>query len=316
MIIDARNLNKIYKKNFKKIHALKDVSFQVNYNQILGILGPNGAGKTTSIKILLGLMKPTSGSSFINTIPSQNPNARQRVAFVTEQPYFYRFLTVVELLEFVYKLYPHITKKLFSEINRVLHIVQLDSSRGKKVHTLSKGMQQRLNMALAMLGDPEIYIMDEPMSGLDPIGRKLFRDIFRELSQENRCIFFSTHILEDIETICNDIIAISNGSLVYTGPLKDLLSKYSTGKEIIVPKLPDETIAILNSMGYQTKDLNKSNNLIYTESEKKSFHCQELLYSKNIFPLSIKARTQSLEKILYNIYNREKKDENNFYHRG
>jgi ABC-type multidrug transport system ATPase subunit len=157
-------------------------------------------------------------------------------------------------------------------------------------------------MALAMLGDPEIYIMDEPMSGLDPIGRKLFRDIFRELAQKEKCIFFSTHILEDIETICDDIIAISKGSLVYSGPIKDILSKYSTGMEITVPKLPEETISALSSMGCQTTVLNKINHLIYIESEKEYSKCQEFLYLNKIFPLSIKARVNTLENIINKIY--------------
>lgn len=301
-LLEFKNLTKIYKKGFlaKKIRAINNLSFSVQENGITGFIGHNGAGKTSSIKILLGLVKPTSGSSFINGIASPLPKARKKVAFTSEQPYFYTHLSVVEQLAFVYKLNSLKIEKQQSEIERVLNVVDLFEVRNKNIHTLSKGMLQRLNMAQALLGDPDIFIFDEPMSGLDPLGRRLFRNIFIDLAGKNKCIFFSTHILEDIQSVCQNVVVLEKGSLIFQGKIKDLISENMTGTEIVVKKMANNHCNFMSSMGFEVSSLDERNQMIFIPREGNPTSCHNYLYEHKIYPLSIKPRACQLEEIFFN----------------
>lgn len=300
-ILKFDNVTKIYKKGFfeKKIPAVQNLSFAAEGKKITGFVGPNGAGKTTSIKMLLGLVRPTSGVITIKGITAQDPHARRSVAYVSEQPYFYPYLSIQESLQFSYRLCGYNPADLTREIQRVLHLVQLSDIAQKKIHELSKGMQQRLNMAHALVGNPEIFIFDEPMSGLDPIGRRLFREIFRSLSQQGKCIFFSTHILEDIESLCDSVVVLSKGNLVYAGDIDQLLSRGILGTEILVEGLQAKHLDYLGLCGTTVTSVDSSKSLIFiptTDTPQKSL---QYLVTQNIYPISIKPRMQSLESILY-----------------
>ncbi len=300
-LLELKNVSKSYRNHFwnRAVPAITDLSFSVPESGITGFIGPNGAGKTTSIKILLGLLKPTRGSAFIRGIPSDRPESRRNVAFVSEQPYFYHHLTARESLTFVYKLNKYRPDRLHTEIDRVLQIVQLTESGDKKINTLSKGMQQRLNMAHALLDDPDIYIFDEPMSGLDPLGRRLFRDLFRDLAGKNKCVFFSTHILEDIELLCDHVIALDNGKKVYAGTLSELLARNTAGTEIRVTTVPENSITELRDQGYEITAVDEHTQVIFVPADKDVHSCQKYLYEKNIFPTAITPQAGSLESILY-----------------
>lgn len=299
--LELRNITKIYKKGFRavKVPAVTNLSFSVEPESITGFVGPNGAGKTTSIKMLLGLVKPTHGHCIIRGEDSCNPRARQRVAYASEQPYFYQHLTVRESLSFVYHLNRFPSHKLSSEIDRVLQSVELTGVHDKKLNTLSKGMQQRCTMAHALLGEPDIYIFDEPMSGLDPVGRQLFRKIFRMLAQQRKCVFFSTHILEDIELLCDHVIALSKGSLVFYGALRELIDQHTLGTELIVRQLSDDHLRHLRSQGFEVSEQAQSHYMIFVPSDKDVEACQRYLYTNAIFPKTIQSRKRSLESILY-----------------
>ncbi len=299
--LELKTVSKSYRNHFwsRAVPALQDLSFVVPQKGITGFVGPNGAGKTTSIKILLGLLTPTAGSAYIRGVPSHLPEARRNVAYVSEQPYFYHHLTARESLTFAYRLNRYPPDKLTAEIDRVLQTVQLTAIGDKKIHTLSKGMQQRLNMAHALLGNPSIYILDEPMSGLDPLGRRLFRDLFLDLAAKDKCLFFSTHIIEDIERLCKYVIALDKGAMVYAGSLDELLARNTAGAEIHVDAIPENIIGRLHERGYTVTTVDPDNRIIHVPTDKEAQVCQKLLYEHNIFPKTISRRTASLESILY-----------------
>ncbi|MBN1981886.1 MAG: ABC transporter ATP-binding protein, partial [Chitinivibrionales bacterium] len=253
----------------------------------------------TSIKMLLGMVKPTSGAISINGAPAADPSSRRRVAYVSEQPYLYPYLTVWETLAFVYKLQNGPRSALSSEIERVLSTVKLTGTEKKKVTQLSKGMQQRLNMAQALLGDSQLFILDEPMSGLDPLGRKLFRDIFRDLQKQNKCIFFSTHILDDIEHLCENVVVLSKGQLTFSGKIQTLIDKGTLGTEIICPALDADLQERVTGMGCELSMLGDASVSIVVPAGKKVADCQRLLYDAGIYPTTVQPRRQALETILY-----------------
>jgi ABC-2 type transport system ATP-binding protein len=221
------------------------------------------------------------------------------VAFVSEQPYFYQYLTARESLRFSWRLSGFSPAGMEAAIDRSLARVGLGDQGSKKVREFSKGMQQRLNMAQALLGEAGLYVFDEPMSGLDPLGRRLFRSLFRELAQEGKCVFFSTHILEDIATLCDHVVALAEGRLVYDGPITDLLSRGYTGTEIVVESLPEALGAELAAGGYSLTRLQTGATQILASNQEQSAACLKLLYRRELVPHSVTPRTQPIESILY-----------------
>jgi len=224
-LIELKNVGKIFNEALEKKAktAVSDLSFEVNEGAITGFIGPNGAGKTTSIKMILGLVKPTKGEVSLMGMPANNPLAREEVAFVSEQPYFYEHLTAYETLKFICNLKRFYKKEIDREIRRVLDIVGMSRHSNGRVKSFSKGMQQRLNMAQALIANPKLIIMDEPMSGMDPLGRRLFRELFKDLAEQGTTIFFSTHIVEDIEALCDNIVVLSKGKLRLSGTVEEIV---------------------------------------------------------------------------------------------
>jgi ABC-2 type transport system ATP-binding protein len=300
-IIVFNTVSKFYRKHFwkEKITAVSNLSFSVPENGITGFIGPNGAGKTTSIKMLLGIIKPSVGTISIRGKNPWEPAARKRVSYISEQPYFYAYLTVRETLSFLYKLQQHDPAKQKQEIRKVIDLVQLQGHESKKIIELSKGMQQRLNLAQALMGEPDLFIFDEPMSGLDPLGRKLFRDVFRKLALQKKCIFFSTHILEDIETICDNVVVLSQGTLAFSGAIAEIENQGVLGAEITVPSLTTRDQIILMEKGYGISTLDTGPLIIFIPTPHNPRDCQKYLYQQNIFPLSIHIRRRSIESFLY-----------------
>jgi len=224
-LIELKNVSKIFNEALEKKAktAVSDLTFTVEEGAITGFIGPNGAGKTTSIKMILGLVKPTKGEVSLMGISANNPLAREEVAFVSEQPYFYEHLSAYETLKFICKLKRFYKKETDREIDRVLDIVGMKRHAKERVKSFSKGMQQRLNMAQALIANPKLIIMDEPMSGMDPLGRRLFRELFKDLAERGTTIFFSTHIVEDIQTLCDKIVVLSKGKLRLSGSVDEII---------------------------------------------------------------------------------------------
>jgi ABC-2 type transport system ATP-binding protein len=300
-ILAFNSVTKTYRRHFWEptVAAVRDLSFTIEKNGIFGFVGPNGAGKTTSIKMLLGLVRPSRGSVTIRGKSAIETAARRGVAFVSEQPYLYAYLTAAESLEFAWRLNRRPAAGMHKAIDVALERVGLTDQGHKKVHEFSKGMQQRLSMAQALLAEAALFIFDEPMSGLDPMGRRLFRTLLRELANEGGCIFFSTHILEDIETLCDHVIALSSGKLVYDGAISELLAQGYIGTEIVVASLTDAQQVDLAARGHSVSNLPTGAFMITVSSRAESGICLRWLYEREIVPLSVTPATRPIETILY-----------------
>ena len=181
--------------------AVKDLNLAVFPGEVFGFLGPNGAGKTSTMNVLLGFVPPTKGDAFLYGVSVRQPIARQRIGYLPELTYYYKFLTAEELLLFYAKIFRMPKAQIDGRIDQVLKLVELHEARTRPIRTYSKGMQQRVGLAQALINDPDLLILDEPTSGLDPIGRMKVRQIIQRLKNEGKTVFFSSHELGEVETV-------------------------------------------------------------------------------------------------------------------
>jgi len=209
--------------SLRKYWILKDLSFEVHPGEIFGFIGTNGAGKTTTIKLLLGLLFPDAGRIRLCGEDPSRPEARRRVGFLPENPYFHDYLTGWEFLDFHARLHGFRQPERRRRVGELLERVGLKNRADRALRLYSKGMLQRIGLAQALLHDPDVVILDEPMSGLDPIGRRDVRDLILELKGRGRTVFFSTHILSDTETICDRVGMLVRGRLAAIGSVEDLV---------------------------------------------------------------------------------------------
>ena len=206
--------------------ALAGLNLQVEAGQVFGFLGPNGAGKTTTMNVLLGFVTATSGSAKIFGVDTREPISRQRIGYLPELTYYYKFLNAEELLRFYGKIFGLGGAELEKRIDAVLKLVELEHARKRQIKTYSKGMQQRAGLAQALINNPELLILDEPTSGLDPVGRMKVREIIQRLKNEGKTIFFSSHELGEIESICDRVAILCEGQLKAEGKVSDLVKQY------------------------------------------------------------------------------------------
>ncbi|MDO9081452.1 MAG: ABC transporter ATP-binding protein [Desulfuromonadales bacterium] len=210
--IAISQLQKTYRGKWgKKVEALRDLSLNIVPGEVFGFLGPNGAGKSTTIKILMGLIRPSAGEARIFGVSAGEAAARRRVGFLPENPAFYDFLTAREYLRFVGEAFAMPRATIGKESDRVLELLDLTAAAGRPIRGYSKGMVQRLGIAQTLLHSPDLYILDEPMSGLDPIGRALVKEIIIDLKRQGKTVFFSTHVTADAERVCDRIGVIIGG---------------------------------------------------------------------------------------------------------
>ena len=235
-IVEAEHLQKTFALGFfrKKVRAVDDVSFAVEKNEIFGFLGPNGAGKTTTLKMLMGLIFPSRGQARIFGRPITERAVKQRLGFLPENPYFYDYLSGEELLDLMGHLFGLDRHERRQRARALLDRVGLGRAGDRALRKYSKGMLQRLGIAQALVNDPELVVLDEPMSGLDPIGRKEIRDLIVELKRQGKTVLFSTHILSDVELICDRVAMVVGGRMRDVGPLKELLSPRLIDTELVV----------------------------------------------------------------------------------
>jgi ABC-2 type transport system ATP-binding protein len=227
--IETYQLGKVYRTGFwldRKVESLKECTLQVFEGETFGLLGLNGAGKTTLLKTLLGIVKPTSGKGLLLGKPLGDRSVKQKIGYLPENPYFYDFLTGWELLEYTAGLFeiPRSIQK--QRIPELLDLVGLAHSAAKKkqLRQYSKGMVQRVGMAQALINDPQLVFLDEPMSGLDPLGRKQMREIIISLGDAGKTVFFNSHVLSEVEQICNRVGILARGELICCGTLSELLT--------------------------------------------------------------------------------------------
>lgn len=233
--LEICGLGKKFKgKKRSTVEALKGLNLSVEQGEVFGFLGPNGAGKSTTIKCLMGLIRPTEGSATILGRDIQSPEARTRVGYLPENPAFYDYLSAEEYLLFVGRVFGMSEDLLARRCEEMLRLLELWEHRKRLIRTYSKGMVQRVGLAQVLLHDPDIYILDEPMSGLDPIGRALVKEIILDLKKRGKCVFFSTHITDDVEKICDRVAVINKGELLVVDTVQNVLQRGTEGYTVTV----------------------------------------------------------------------------------
>jgi len=236
LAVEILGFEKTYAAGFwrkKQKVGLKSLHLEIQQGEVFGFLGPNGAGKTTTLKLLMGLIFPTAGSARILGKPWRDPAVRAGVGFLPEQPYFYDHLTPVELLDYYGSLSGLSRADRRARIPRLLERVGLARDGSVQLRKFSKGMLQRVGIAQAVLHEPQVVFLDEPMSGLDPVGRREVRDFIQSLNREGKTVFFSTHILSDAEALCDRVAVLSGGELRGIGVVSELISQNRGQFELI-----------------------------------------------------------------------------------
>ncbi len=233
--LEISELKKSFRSNFyfRKTEVLKGVDLEIEQGEIFGFLGPNGAGKTTTIKCILGLLKKDSGSIRIQEEDADLLETRLKIGYLPEQPYFYEYLSARELLHFFGRLFKFFLSEIKDRADKLLQLVGLEKSADLSLRKFSKGMLQRAGIAQALINDPQFLILDEPFSGLDPIGRKEIRELILKLKAEGKTIFFSSHIIQDMELLCDRIAVLFGGKIQKQGRLSELLNNSVQYYEVV-----------------------------------------------------------------------------------
>jgi ABC-2 type transport system ATP-binding protein len=244
-IIEIEGLTKDFRVGFWKkrpVRALDHLNLSVEKGEVFGFLGPNGAGKTTTLKILMNLIRPTDGSARVIGEPVSSVSLRQRIGYLPENPYFYDYLTAEELLLYVGKLFGMRQPALGDRVSVLLENVGLQDARRLQLRKFSKGMVQRIGLAQAMINDPEVIFLDEPMSGLDPLGRRDVRQTILGLKRNGVTVFFSSHILPDVEALCDRVAILNHGRLQQMGALHEILKVKIEAHEIVLAGITPELV--------------------------------------------------------------------------
>jgi len=244
-VLELQNVHKSFKLGFipKTKEVLKGISFSVAEGEIFGYLGPNGAGKTSTIKCVLGLIFPDAGTISLFGRSPLDPKSKEKLGFLPENPYFYDYLTALEFLDFYAQLFGVSKDERTERIVRLLKLVDMERAADLPLRKFSRGMLQRIGLAQALINEPSFVILDEPLGGLDPLGRKEIRDIILSLRDSGRTVLFTSHILQDIEMICDRVAIVVGGRVLSQGRLADLVSEKILFTEITVSGLSAAELA-------------------------------------------------------------------------
>lgn len=247
-MLEFKSVTKVFKSDlFKKpVPAISELSFRVDSNSIVGFLGANGAGKTTSLKVAMDFTRPTSGEVTFEGLGKNRSEVFSKIGFLPERPYFYPHLTGREFSTYMGSLVSMPRTRIKEQIEKLAPLFRIDFALDREIKTYSKGMLQRIGFLTALLHDPNLVILDEPLSGVDPIGRKELKDVIVEINKMGKTVFFSSHIVSDVEEICDKVIFLKNGKLVYQGKVDDIINenikattrlRYSLDGEVKIEKL-------------------------------------------------------------------------------
>jgi ABC-2 type transport system ATP-binding protein len=294
--IEFSGVTTVYQRGFAAVAvpALSGVSFEVARGEVCAFLGPNGAGKTTSMSILMGFIYADQGQARVFGYAPGDVRAKERIGFLPENFAFYKYLTAEKLLQFHLRLSGRQVADPAALITELLVKVKLDSYKGLKIGKYSRGMVQRLGMAQALLGNPDLLVLDEPTSGLDPAGRKEVRDLILAMKAEGKTIFLSSHILSEVEQICDRVIIIDRGLMVRAGGLRDMLAE-SNRVEIVVDQLPEAMEQTLKEQGAAVeREANRTR--IAVDSAHKRI-VAEMLWAGGCDVLSLTPMKSSLEEM-------------------
>ena len=300
-VIDVQRVVKDFRPGFglRRKRVLHGVTFQVYQGEIFGFVGPNGAGKTTTLKILMGLIRSTEGSASILGCDVAESEFRDRIGFLPENPYFYPFLTAREILDFYARLCGVDSRQRAARISELLEVVNLSYAADARLRTYSKGMLQRVGVAQALINEPEVVFLDEPMSGLDPIGRKEIRDVILSLRAAGKTVFMTTHILHDVEMICDRVAIIVKGTIRHQGRIEDFLPDATVSTDVVLSRLPAETAAELEEkFSVEMRGLGERVEL--TLPEKRVRDVLELALASGADVISVTPHRSSLEEVFLN----------------
>lgn len=247
--IKINNLTKRYSGLWSQqpVDAVKNLNLEVHRGEIFGFLGPNGAGKTTTIKVLLGIIYPTSGEAYVLGRPAGDPQNHYKISYLPENPYFYDYMTGREILHFYARLFGIPEPERSRRVDALLDRIGLSRAANQPLRTYSKGMLQRIGLAQCLINDPELLILDEPTAGLDPIAHIDIRDLILELRSQGKTLFISSHQLSDVEIVCDRVAILNRGELVRMGKLEDLLSGGHV--EMIAEKVPETVLEPIRQLG-------------------------------------------------------------------
>lgn len=298
-VIHVEGLCKDYRVGFwgRRVTVLRDLTLEVRAGETYGYLGPNGAGKSTTIKLLLGLIQFTAGSGQVLGCPLGNPISRRQIGFLPENPSFYEYLTGEEFLTYCGRLLGMPRGRLRDQVPALLDEVGLGRAARQQIRKFSKGMVQRLGLAQALLGDPKLLILDEPMSGLDPIGRKEARDLILRQRAAGRTVFFSTHILPDVEMICDRVGILVGGRLVKSGPIHELLGEELESIEITVTSVPPAVLSEVERLVLSPTLVQKGRMMFRLRGETELETALAILVGAKSRVLSVVPQRRSLEEI-------------------
>ena len=302
-VIEIENLSKkfVLGLGFKKVTALEKVNLSIEKGEIFGYIGPNGAGKTTTLKILMGLIFPTSGKATIFGTDIWDIKVKKKIGFLPEEPYFYHYLTAGEFLLFYGKLFDYGGLYLSKKIDELLTLLELQHKKNTQLRHFSKGMLQRIGIAQALINDPELVVLDEPMSGLDPAGRAKVRDIILYLHEQGKTILFSSHILSDVEMICNRIGIISKGTLQETGTVSSLLQENMKEIEIVAINLNSDEIQRIEKISNKTVPFNEKI-MISASGENERDEILNIVTAKSGRLQSVENQRETLEDLFMKKY--------------
>jgi ABC-2 type transport system ATP-binding protein len=252
--VAVRGLTKVFPIPFhrKSIVAARDLDLSVQAGEVYGLLGPNGSGKSTTLKIILGLISPTRGRTEIFGRDSSLVKSREAVGFLPENPYFYKYLSGAETLRFFGKLCGLRSRRLEERITELLELVGLTSARDRRLGTYSKGMLQRIGLAQALINEPRLVVLDEPTAGVDPAGSREIRDLIVDLRRRGITVLLSSHLLTQVQEICDRVGILSNGVLVREGRLEDLLA-VENRTELVLENAPSELLDDIESLAARAK---------------------------------------------------------------
>ena len=248
-VIELSNVKKVYDVGFnREVVALDDVSYKVNQGEIFGLVGPNGSGKTTTLKLLLGLIFPSSGEVSLFGKEPQDISSKRRIGFMPDGPYFYDYLTAEEFLHFYGRLFGYSKEEREGRIDNLLKLVDMENARKLPFGRYSRGMMQRMSLAQALINDPDLLMADEPISGLDPLGVREMKDLMIRLREEGKTVFICSHMLGDVQEICDRVVILHEGNLVREGTIEDLTGE-SRFTEIVASKLDEQCIGQITALG-------------------------------------------------------------------
>ena len=296
--IVVKGLKKVYKGHLgERAAAVNGINFQVDQGEIFGFIGPNGAGKTTTIKMLLGLLFPTSGQALVMGRPAGDIEVKRKISYLPESPYFYEHMTAVEVLDFYCRLFKMNAKARKQKIGELLERVGLAKDGHRALRQYSKGMLQRVGIAQALINEPDLLFFDEPTSGLDPIAHKDIQDLIRSLKEQGKTVFLSSHQLSDIENVCDRVAIINRGEIVKLGTLEELLHAGRTVISLVKVSsgLADALKPLAEKVTVEGDSLK-----VYVDTEENVFKVLEAAKSKSIL-VSVVPQRQTLEDLFVEI---------------